>query len=105
MPRITDLISVRLLAADWIWEGWRKVAYLIIGPGGPFADIAKVRPDERFNKFVTEQVRAYVEKGELPHKDIAPAVLNLADDFLAGREMTMRAGDYIALQTHLRAMG
>lgn len=52
--------------------------------------------------MIIRHVKAYVENGKMPPKDIAPAILNLADDFIAGREVTVRAGDYIALQTHFK---
>ena len=58
--------------------------------------------DERFDRFVKQEVAAYVEWGRLPAGDVAPGILHLADDVLAGREPTLRAGDYIAIQNHLR---
>ena len=57
---------------------------------------------ERFNKFLNEQVSAYVTNKKAPPAEIAPAIMNLADDLLSGREPTLRAGDYIQLQKHMR---
>ena len=57
---------------------------------------------ERFNKFLNEQVCAYVLDKKAPPKEIAPAIMNLADDLLSGREPTLRTGDYIQLQKHMR---
>ncbi len=48
--------------------------------------------------------KAYIEKGEMPPADIAPAILNMADDYLAGRQVAIRAGDYIAIHNHMRKM-
>ena len=99
-----DIRNLRVAVPDWIWEHWRRVAYLIIGPGGPI-DVVNIRPDERFNKTVTSFLRGYVEEGKMPPAEIAPAILNLGDDFLAGRELTLRAGDYVAIQNYLRRSG
>jgi len=92
--------------ADWILERWWRVAYLIIGPDGflkqEWRKLIDIRPNARFEKLVADHLQAYIKEGVMPPDDIAPAILNLADDFMAGREITMRAGDYIALQNHLR---
>ena len=90
-------------APEWRIPSWGILAYLIINYlDKRQEELVQVRPDERFDKVVTGHLRAYVEKGEMPPEDIAPAILNLADDFMAGREITIRAGDYIAIQNHLR---
>lgn len=90
----------------WVIPRWWEVAYLIVGPDGwlreDFAKLIAISPDERFTEVVTKLVSAYVEKGEMPPDDIAPAILNLADDLMAGRKMSIRAGDYITIQSHLR---
>ena len=41
----------------------------------------------------------------MPPEAIAPAVMNVADDVLAGRDVQLRAGDYIALQNFIRKPG
>jgi hypothetical protein len=56
-----------------------------------------------FEAVTFRYAQAYLEKGDMPPADIAPAILNMADDLLAGRQVTVRAGDYIAIQNHLRA--
>jgi hypothetical protein len=38
----------------------------------------------------------------MPPEEIAPTIMNLADDFAAGRQMCIRAGDYIAIQNYMR---
>ncbi len=85
---------------------WRKAADLLAGPSGWLrrgsAALIPIRPDERFDRFVKQQVAAYVEWGRLPAGDVAPGILRLADDVMAGREPTLQAGDYIAIQNHLR---
>lgn len=60
------------------------------------------KPDAAFRKFVETQVRAHLG-GKKVAPSIETAVVNLADDYLSGRESTLRAGDYIALQNAFRA--
>jgi hypothetical protein len=87
----------------WLIPRWWEVAYLIVGPlRDEWAELIEIKPDDRFSEVVTELVSAYVEKGKMPPDEIAPAILNLADDLMAGRKMSIRAGDYIAIQSHLR---
>jgi len=98
--------ALRLGVPSGLIFRWRKLAGLLAGPAGwrrgDSAKLIQIRPDERFDRFVRQQIAAYVEKGELPDEAVAPAILYLADDFMAGREPTIRAGDYIAIQNHLR---
>lgn len=67
-----------------------------------FGDVLEARPDERFYETFSKHVEAYVKEGEAPPKAIEGAVLNAADDYLAGRDITLRAGDYIAVQNYIR---
>lgn len=67
-----------------------------------FGDVLEARPDERFFETFSKHVEAYVKQGEAPPKPIEGAVLNAADDYLAGRDITLRAGDYIAVQNFIR---
>ena len=87
---------------EWV-PRWVRVAYLIIGPEieERWSELASVRPTEAFQQFVNGQVSALVNEGTAPPDEIAPAILNLADDMLAGQPMTLRAGDYIAIQNYL----
>jgi hypothetical protein len=87
---------------------WWRVAYLIIDIFRQHPELengldrAVLGKDEGFNKFVTGQVQQYMEKGVKPPAAIAASVINIAEDIAAGRQPTMRAGDYIALQTAYR---
>lgn len=88
---------------EWVLERWILVAYLIIN--WRLAELGKqieIRPEEGFFKVVAQHLNAYIQDGVMPPEDIAQAILNLADDQLAGKPMTLRAGDYIAIQNHLR---
>jgi hypothetical protein len=93
----------RFVAVDWIVPFWWKVAYLIVNEGiKGIADKFKNPIDERFSQFVTKQLQAYINDNKMPPAEIAPAIMNLADDFAAGRQMCIRAGDYIAIQGYMR---
>jgi molybdopterin converting factor small subunit len=80
------------------------VYYLIIVDRAAqhWAELLEVKPDERFFAILNEHVKAYVEMGKMPPKEIESTVLNVADDFMAGRDITLRAGDYIAMQNFVR---
>jgi hypothetical protein len=95
---------VFVMGPDWLVPAWWKYAYVIIGPWGDKTSIGltRVKPDENFNQIVAGFVKEYVENGKMPPEPIAPAIMNLADDFASGRDMNMRAGDYISIQKYLR---
>jgi hypothetical protein len=81
------------------------VYYLIIVDklAHQLGDVIEARPDERFFETFSRHVEAYVKEGKAPPKAIETPVLNAADDYLAGRDVTLRAGDYIAVQNFVRA--
>ena len=91
------------LVPDWVFERWILVAYLIINWRiRELGEHIKVHPGKEFFELTAKHLRAYVQDAKLPPDDIAPAILNIADDYMAGRPMNLRAGDYIAIQNHLR---
>jgi hypothetical protein len=95
-------INVRF--QDWILRRKIWVYYLIVNWRiTEMNDLVKVAPTDAFYTTVSKHLNAYLEGGTMPPADIAPAILNLADDHLAGRELTMRAGDYLAIRNHMRA--
>ena len=61
-----------------------------------------VKASDGFYNMVHEEVMQHVIDGKEPPEQIRTAVLNLADDMMAGNEVTLRAGDYIALMNHAR---
>ena len=61
-----------------------------------------IEPDGAFYARTQEIVHAYLEKGKVPPAEIAVPILNIADDVAGGRDVTIRAGDYIALQTYMK---
>lgn len=80
------------------------VYYLIIveQAAQKFGELLQARPDERFYETFSKHVQAYVKEGKAPPKAIETPVLNAADDYMAGRDITLRAGDYIAVQNYIR---
>lgn len=101
-PELPERLYDFNIVPDWIFERWMLVAYLIINWKMSMAKEAKVKPDKRFFRVLARHMTAYLKDGVQPPKDIASTIMNLADDHLAGRQMTIRAGDYIALQNHIR---
>jgi hypothetical protein len=89
---------------SWIWRHryiprWVLVAYLITN--WKVIDVArnfKMQPSRMFYNTVAKHLGAYLNKNVMPPKEIAGPIMNLADDYLANRQMTLKAGDYIALQ-------
>lgn len=67
-----------------------------------YRDLMMVRPTEKFQDMVYKEVMAHVIDQKAPPKAIRSAILNLADDMQAGREVTLRAGDYIDLMNYAK---
>ena len=57
---------------------------------------------EKFNVFVREYIVAYAVDNKMPPAEIEGAIINIADDLLSGREITLKAGDYITLQNYMQ---
>ncbi len=67
-----------------------------------YRDLVIERPNEKFENMVRKEVMTHIIDGTKPPKQIRTAVLNVADDVMAGREVSLRAGDYIALMNYAR---
>ena len=88
---------------EWIIKRWMIIAYLIFNPD--VKDILarfKVEPSAKFHATVTKYLNEYLYQNKMPPDEIAPAILNMADDLMAGREMHLRAGDYIMIEGFTR---
>lgn len=68
-------------------------------------ELVKFMPEEKFFNTVHEHVMAYATEGVEPPEQIAAAVMNIADDMMSGREIVIRAGDYISLMDYTRGRG
>jgi uncharacterized protein (UPF0147 family) len=67
-----------------------------------YKDLVLERPTDKFDQMVREVVMNHVIDGKEPPKQIRTAVMNVADDMMAGRDVTLRAGDYITLMEYAR---
>ncbi|MCE8425423.1 MAG: hypothetical protein J5U17_06555 [Candidatus Methanoperedens sp.] len=96
--------KVRVAIPAWVIERKIMVVYLDINEefSKEFSDVMQMAPEKKFYEFVAKHVNAYLQEGMMPPTEIAPAIINLVDDYKAGRSMTLRAGDYISLQNYLR---
>ena len=95
-------ITYKVRLPDWMIPAWWKIAYKIPPQlGQKWGELINIAPDERFTKTVSRYVRGLIEEGKMPPDDIAPTIVNLANDLLNGQEMIIRTGDYIAIQNHL----
>jgi len=68
-------------------------------------ELLKGKASARFFNMVQTQVKAYVQEGKQPPAAIASAIMNIADDVMAKRDVVVRAGDYIALMDYAMKQG
>jgi hypothetical protein len=103
IPHIPDWYHELFEWQHIILPRWILVAYLQVN--WAMKDLVKgmkVKPGKAFLNTVTKYLSDYMTKNVMPPADVAPAILNMADDFMAGRPMNLRAGDYIAIQKHMK---
>jgi hypothetical protein len=60
--------------------------------------------DAKFNKIIYDFLKSFVEKGVMPPAEVAPAILNMADDLVNHRPLIMRSGDYHLIGNYIRNM-
>ena len=96
-------LPIRVTIADWIWKRKSQVMYLIVVDDFFDRNQITLTMKEDFADLTFQYAKAYIEEGKMPPADIAPAILNMADEFMAGRQVALRAGDYVAIHNHLRA--
>jgi len=103
---LVERFKVALSLTPWWW----RVAYLIIPDPSWFQTVQlegfqeiALGKDKAFNSLIETHVSAFLEKGTMPPAQISGAILNIAEDLVAGRTPTLRAGDYIALNSYKRA--
>jgi hypothetical protein len=101
IPKVRIPIEVLI---DEIEKGWCLVCYLIINWRiEELMERARWRiPTETYKELATHLYN-YVYEDVMPPDAIAPTILNVADDFVRGDPVRLRAGDYIALQNYMRA--
>jgi hypothetical protein len=96
--------NVNVVVADWIWNRKIWLFYLLIADDVFDKNEINVSLTPEFESVTFGYAKEYIEKGVMPPADIAPAILNMADDFMAGRQVAVRAGDYIAIHNHMRKL-
>lgn len=96
--------EVKVVLPAWILE--RRIAVLYVIDDAwlqrDLLEVIQIAPGKEFYELVANHINTYLRDGTLPPAEIAPAILNLIDDQKSGRNMTLRAGDYISLQNYLR---
>lgn len=93
-----------------IWEKLleRKTWVMYLQPPFEFAlgKLEELFTLGRFNKVtevINKYTKAFMVNGVEPPPAIAGAIKNFADDIASGREVVVRAGDYIAIHNFMRA--
>ncbi|MBN2535345.1 MAG: hypothetical protein JXB88_20880 [Spirochaetales bacterium] len=106
MAKINN-IKYKILFEEKIPYWWR-FAYLIPDPWierlvdiDQFSAIVQGK-NTKFGEYVQKYVKAFIEEGKMPPSTIAGTIINIAEDIMAGRKPTIRAGDYIAIQNEMR---
>lgn len=97
-----ELIKVRLPREILDRRDW--IRYLVVPTwhSKNLGEVLEQVPDEAFAEFVEGHVQSFLD-GKMPPAAIQSAVMNVADEFLSGGTVTLKAGDYIALQNEFRA--
>ncbi len=83
---------------------WRMYKTVPVFAAKEFERILVKDPDVKFVEWVAEEVNAFITDERKIAADIRAPIMNLADDVLNGRDPVVKAGDYIALQTHFQKM-
>ena len=100
-PKRVDLVKVLLDPSIINRKEWVRYLVLVNWHAKELGNVISSPADAGFMKFVDKHVQAYLD-GTAPPEAIQTAVMNIADDLSAGREVTLRAGDYVALQNQYR---
>lgn len=101
-----DISKIGVAVPAWLLERKIVVFYLVIRDCcwniRGFSDVLTSAPEKPLYEMISKHMNAFMQQGTMPPAEIAPAIMNLIDDQSSGRDMTMRAGDYISLQNYLR---
>jgi len=101
-PKWIEFVRVQIPKSIIDRKDWVRYLTLVNWHAKQLGDIVERVADADFTKFVDTQVQNYL-KGTAAPAAIQSAVMNIADDFIAGREVVLKAGDYIALQNQFHA--
>ena len=86
-----------------ISKHWCLASYLILNVNiAELVELGERELPESFTKKMAGLVYGYLYENKVPPQEIQQTVLNVSEDVLAGREVQLRAGDYIAVQKYFR---
>jgi hypothetical protein len=90
---------------EWqIRHNWCLASYLILNIDlGDLQELIERELPEKFTSTMASLVYGYMYENKMPPTEIAQTVLNVTEDMLAGRQVILRAGDYIAVQKYMHA--
>lgn len=102
MQNVNLRITLQGLVNQIKWH-WCLTSYLIINTSfGDLVELGEKELPETFSKEMAQHVYGYLYENKMPPAEIQQTVLNVAEDFVAGRQVQLRAGDYIAAQKFFR---
>lgn len=107
MPDLTHLKWAYDIRKDILWRK-HSVMYLYPPPEGfgeKLGDVVRKGVDAKFKAVAGRHLEAYMTKGAKPPAAIAATIQNFADDLAMGRDLTVRGGDYIAIQGYIQGGG
>jgi hypothetical protein len=107
MKNVSELKYIpRWITIERIKRNWCVVCYLIINWRiDELVEQVKIEPSKDFYDMTANLVYEYAIEGKMPPQEIATTIINLGDDLIAGNQVKLRAGDYIAIQGFLRNKG
>lgn len=87
-----------------IEKRWCLACYLIINWRiRDLVERAQWEVPKEFYSEVAQHLYAYVYEDKMPPEQIAQTIMNVAEDFISGKPVQFRAGDYIAVQNYVRS--
>lgn len=106
MEQIRQIPNFRITLnglVNQIEKHWCIASYLTINMNlGDLVELAEKELPEQFSREMAKHVYGYVYENKMPPAEIQQTVLNVSEDFLAGRQVQLRAGDYVAVQRYFR---
>jgi hypothetical protein len=106
-PRVQVPIGIKKLTIEDILERIKNIKKYLVWPGWYEKKIDESviagMPSKQFTEAIEKYVNAYLFESKEPPAAIAAPIMNIADDILSNREITLRAGDYITLQNFVKA--
>lgn len=100
--RFKNVTPFTITLPEGLGRRWCTVCYLIFNRRIKDLITQPIETSQQFAKFTAQYLSDYIYDNKKPPAEIAPAIMNLAEDFYAGRTIQVRAGDYIVLQGYLR---